>query len=113
MSMLNYCSPPRGFFKNSPLKEAITFFTFSVLFRTRATPGFKPVSVSAGETHLLLRRGGLGHVGAAGPEEQNKEAAVCRPQRHQTLEGWGRIHLDSRRERDVDQTSCSEHFNKT
>lgn len=77
--------------------------------------GFKTVSVSAGETHLLLRRGGQGHVGAAGPEEQNKEAEVCRLQRHQTLEGWGRIHLDSRRERerDVVQTSCSEHFNKT
>lgn len=35
-------------------------------------------------------------MGAAGPEEQNKEAEVCRQQRHQTLGGWGRIHLDSR-----------------
>lgn len=33
-------------------------------------------------------------MGAAGPEEQNKEAEVCKPQRHQTLEGWGRTHLD-------------------
>lgn len=48
------------------------------------------------ETHLLLRRGGLGHVGAAGPEEQNKEVGVCRQQKHQMLGGWGRIHLDSR-----------------
>lgn len=35
-------------------------------------------------------------MGAAGPEEQNKVAEVCRQQRHQTLGGWGRIHLDSR-----------------
>lgn len=35
-------------------------------------------------------------MGAVGQEEQNKEAEVCRTQRHQTLEGGGRIHLDRR-----------------
>lgn len=53
-------------------------------------------SLSARGTHLLLRRGGLGHVVPAGPKEQNMEVEECRPQRHQMLEGWGRIHLSSR-----------------
>lgn len=42
---------------------------------------------------LLLRRGGQGHVVAAGPEEQNMEVEVCRPRRRQTLEDLDRIHL--------------------
>lgn len=34
-------------------------------------------------------------MGAADPEKQNKEVEACRPLRHQTLEGWGKIHLKS------------------
>lgn len=79
--------------------------TFLFLFRPihAVTPGVNwnyllqiSQSLSAGESYLLLWRGGLGHVGAAGPEEQNTEAEVCKLQRHQTPEGWGRIHLDTR-----------------
>lgn len=32
-------------------------------------------------------------MGPADPNELNMEVEVCRMQRHQMLEGWGRIHL--------------------
>lgn len=54
------------------------------------------LSLSARETHLLLRTGGLDHVVPAGLTEQNTEVEVCRRQKHQMLEGCGRIHLQSR-----------------
>lgn len=45
---------------------------------------------------------------AADPEEQNKEVEVCMLQRHQMLEEWRRIHLESENR----ELQFSFHFHK-
>lgn len=57
------------------------------------------LTVDTQETHLLLKRGGLGHEGAVDPKRQNKEVEECTQQRHQMLWELGKIHRDRSRDR--------------
>lgn len=59
------------------------------------------LTVDTQKTHLLLKRGGLGHGGAVDPKRQNKEVEEYTQQRHQMLWELGKIHRDRSRDRNT------------